>query len=256
MGIRAILFDLDNTLYPASSGVMQQIDQRIGDFVRQHLGLSEAEAQAMREHFYATYGTTLRGLQQRYGFVDTEEYLRFVHNVAIEQLLERNAALDRALGRLAVPKVIFTNSPREHAERVLRAIGVAHHFEQIFDLRYFNFVGKPDPAAYRHVLERLGVAGAEALFFEDTPHNLAPARALGMVTLLICDGSFVCPDADYHVPDVLSGLAIAEQLIAEARRPATATERTRAARQRRRAASATAQRDARATPPTPSASRS
>ncbi|WP_026370068.1 pyrimidine 5'-nucleotidase [Kallotenue papyrolyticum] len=248
MGIRAILFDLDNTLYPASSGVMQQIDRRIGDFVRQRLGLSEAEAQAVREHFYATYGTTLRGLQQRYGFVDTEEYLRFVHNVAIEQLLERNAALDRALGRLAVPKVIFTNSPREHAERVLRAIGVAHHFEQIFDLRYFNFVAKPDPAAYRHVLERLGVAGDEALFFEDTPHNLAPARALGMVTLLICDGSFVCPDADYHVPDILSGLAIAERLIADGQpRPSTARRPAR----RRCGESGAAQRDARPTPPAP-----
>ncbi len=213
MSIRAILFDLDNTLYPASSGVMEQIDRRIGEYVQQRLGLGAEEAQAVRRHFYTTYGTTLRGLQQRYGFADTEEYLNFVHDVAIEELLQQNGDLDAALGRLPVPKVIFTNSPREHAERVLNRLGIAHHFEQLFDLRYFNFVGKPDPAAYEHILEKLGVAGREALLFEDTPHNLGPAKALGMTTLLICDGSQLCADADYHVPDVMSGLRIAERLI-------------------------------------------
>jgi putative hydrolase of the HAD superfamily len=216
MSIRAILFDLDNTLYPASSGVMESIDRRIGEYVQQRLGMSETEAHEVRRHFYSTYGTTLRGLQQRYGFADTEDYLRYVHNVAIEDLLPRDAELDAALSRLTVPKVIFTNSPHEHAERVLEAIGIAHHFERIFDLRYFNFVAKPDPSSYTHVLDQLGVQGHQTLLFEDTPHNLGPARALGMTTLLICDSALLCADADYHVPDVLTGLQIAEQLIAPA----------------------------------------
>jgi putative hydrolase of the HAD superfamily len=248
MGIRAILFDLDNTLYPASSGVMEHIDRRIGEYVQQRLGLPEEEALEIRRHFYATYGTTLRGLQQRYGFADTEDYLSFVHNVAIEDLLQQNAELDAALSRLTVPKVIFTNSPREHAERVLRQIGIAHHFEQLFDLRYFNFVAKPDPAAYEHILEKLGVAGHETLLFEDTPHNLGPARALGMTTLLICDGAELCADADYHVPDVMSGLLIAERLIhaPDALPPAPPRRRERA---RRRTHDSHAASDSRVTAP-------
>jgi putative hydrolase of the HAD superfamily len=60
MTIRAILFDLDNTLYPASSGVMQQLDRRIGEYVQERLGLSSDEATALKRHYYATYGTTLR----------------------------------------------------------------------------------------------------------------------------------------------------------------------------------------------------
>lgn len=213
MTIRAILFDLDNTLYPASSGVMQGIDRRIGEYVEQRLGLSPAEAAEIKRHYYTTYGTTLRGLQTHYGPVEIDEYLRFVHDIGIESLLEFDGELDAALTRLVVPKVIFTNSPREHAERVLRAMGLAHHFERIFDLRYFNFAAKPDPECYQHVLEQLGVAGPESLLLEDTPHNLGPARALGMRTMLIGDAAVACPDADYHVASIGAALTIAETLI-------------------------------------------
>lgn len=212
MTIRAILFDLDNTLYPATSGVMQSIDRRIGEYVRQRLGLSEAEAAEIKRHYYSTYGTTLRGLQQHYGHVETDDYLQFVHDVGVEALLQFDAELDAGLARLPVTKLIFTNSPREHAERVLRAMGLAHHFERIYDLRYFNFVAKPDPACYQHILDELGVAGSEALLLEDTPHNLAPAKALGMTTMLICDASGSCADANYLVPDIHSALKIAETL--------------------------------------------
>jgi putative hydrolase of the HAD superfamily len=213
MTIRAILFDLDNTIYPATSGVMQQIDRRIGEFVMQRLGMSDTDSRALRQTYYTAYGTTLRGLQQHFNGIDTDDYLHFVHDVSIEELLRFDAQLDAHLARLDVPKVIFTNSPREHAERVLRAMGIAQHFERIYDLRYFNFVGKPDPACYTHIVEQLGVAGDEALLLEDTPHNLAPARQLGMTTMLITDATFECPEADYIVPDVFSALEIAEKLI-------------------------------------------
>jgi len=213
MTIRAMLFDLDNTLYPAASGVMEHIDRRIGEYVQQQLGLSDAESLMLRREFYRTYGTTLRGLQQRYNYNDTEEYLKFVHDVAIEELLQLDSELDEALGRLRVRKVIFTNSPREHAERVLKAMGLEQHFERIFDLRYFNFVGKPDPACYEHILDILGVSGPEALLLEDTSHNLPPAKALGMKTVLIGDARQACPDADYQVQHILEALDIARTLV-------------------------------------------
>lgn len=213
MTIRAILFDLDNTLYPASSGVMQTIDRRIGEYVQQRLGLPEDEAARLRHHFYTTYGTTLRGLQQHHAGVETEEYLQFVHNIEIDKLLTFDAELDLALSRLHVPKVIFTNSPREHAERVLGAMQLAHHFEQIFDLRCFNFIAKPDPSCYQHVLAELGIAGSEALLLEDTVQNLPPAKALDITTILITELPLDCDAADYQVQHVLAGLAIAQTLV-------------------------------------------
>jgi len=214
MSIRALLFDLDNTLYPHSSGVMQGIDQRIGEYLQQRLGLSEEDALTTRRDYLAAFGTTLRGLQHHYGEVETEEYLQFVHDVGVENLLRFDEQLDVALARLPVRKVIFTNSPHEHAERVLAAMGVAQHFERIFDLRYFGFVGKPEPSTYRHILEQLDVSGDEALLLEDTAANLDPAKALGMTTILITPEPRDYAAADYQAPDVLAALRLAEPLVA------------------------------------------
>ncbi len=215
MTIRAILFDLDNTIYPATSGVMQCIDRRISEYVQQELGLSEAEACELRRSLFRTYGTTLRGLQQHYGHVETEHYLRFVHDVAIESLLQCDTALDAALARIPARKAIFTNSPFEHAERVIRALGLAHHFERIFDLRCFQFVAKPHPSCYQYVLNELDIDGSEALLLEDTPHNLAPAKALGITTVLVGAAMEICPDADYHAADILKALSIVQPLTQE-----------------------------------------
>lgn len=215
MTIRAILFDLDNTLYPASSGLMEHLDRRITEYVRQRLNLSEVEVQEIRRSYYTTYGTTLRGLLQNYHNVDSDDYLQFVHDIAIEEFLAINAELDTALTRLDVRKIIFTNSPREHAERVLQALGIAQHFERVFDLRYFNFIAKPDPHCYQHLLDELGVAGSEAVFIEDTPQNLDPAKALGLTTVLISDTLQPYPAADYVVPDLRTALETCAPLIAQ-----------------------------------------
>ena len=166
MAIQVILFDLDNTIYPASSGLMQSIDQRIGEFVQRSLGLSEEEALRLRRHYYAEFGTTLRGLQHHHQYVETESYLQYVHDLALEAFLVSDERLDAMLAALNARKVIFTNSPREHAERVLKTLGIAHHFERIFDLRYFDFVAKPEPAAYVRVLQELGVGNAGMVRFD------------------------------------------------------------------------------------------
>ena len=88
MTIRVMLFDLDNTLYPASSGVMQHLDRRIGEYVERRLGLSEAEALVIRRDYYATFGTTLRVLHHHYNDVETEDYLKYIHDVAVDELLK------------------------------------------------------------------------------------------------------------------------------------------------------------------------
>jgi putative hydrolase of the HAD superfamily len=43
---------------------------------------------------------------------------------------------------------------------------------------------KPDPAIYRHTLDKLGVAAQEAIFIDDIPANIAAARALGIDGIL------------------------------------------------------------------------
>jgi putative hydrolase of the HAD superfamily len=212
MPITTVLFDLDNTLYPISSGLMKGVDVRISAYVQRLLGLDEAEARAIQRRYYAEYGTTLSGLQLHHA-VDPEEYLAYVHDVAPETFLAADAELDRLLSELTATKAIFTNSPAEYARRVLEVLGIERHFTQIFDIRFSSFRPKPDPAVYQLVLDMLGARGHDTILIEDTAKNLAPARALGMTTILVGDTP-AAPDAtiDYATPDVLAAIAVAIEL--------------------------------------------
>jgi putative hydrolase of the HAD superfamily len=122
------LYDLDNTLYPYSSGLMQAIDSRIAAFVEARLHISAEEAAALRRSYFEQYGTTLRGLQHHHSSIDAEDYLTYVHDIAIDAFVVSDARLDAALGALSLEKVIFTNSPIEYARRVLDQMGITHHF--------------------------------------------------------------------------------------------------------------------------------
>lgn len=219
MSIQAMIFDLDNTLYPASSGLIGQVEQRIHEFVIHHLGLDETAAQAMCKHYYATYGTTLRGLQTHHPHVEPEAYLDYIHNVGIEQCLEPQPELAAALAQLPVRKIIWTNSVTEYAERVLDRLAIRDQFELLLDVRYFNLHGKPDPAAYTHVLELLGVPGHAAIMVEDSLLNLPPAKTLGMTTILVAEEGGHTGSADYVVPHVMAALEVAAQLLATAESP-------------------------------------
>ena len=212
MPLSAVLFDLDNTLYPASSGLMHIVDVRITEYVQNLLGVEPAEAVHLRRQYFIDYGTTLRGLQHHHG-VDAEDYLAYVHDLALESFLASDAELDHLLSEVGATKAIFTNAPGDYARRVLATLGIERHFESVFDIRFHGFQPKPDPAAYGRVLAALHVSGDEVVFLEDTPCNLRPARALGMTTILIGeepqhDGSV----ADYVAPDILAALQVVRQL--------------------------------------------
>ena len=211
MPISAVLFDLDNTLYPISSGLMKGVDVRITAYVKNLLGLDDAQAQALRQQYYSEYGTTLNGLQLFHS-VDAEDYLSYVHDVAIESFLASDAELNRLLAELQATKAIFTNAPGEYARRVLQVLGVEQHFAHIFDIRFAGFRPKPDPAVYRSVLDLLGVAGHETILIEDTLQNLAPARELGMTTILVGQPHSPNGTIDYVVADVLAAVRVAIEL--------------------------------------------
>jgi putative hydrolase of the HAD superfamily len=208
MPISAVLFDLDNTLYPASSGLMHSVDTRITEYVQNLLGLEPHAAMTLRRQYFADYGTTLRGLQQHHA-VDPEDYLAYVHDLALESFLASDAELDRLLGEIGAAKAIFTNAPGDYARRVLATLGIERHFEHVFDIRFHIYQPKPDPTAYERVLDALGVDAAEVVFVEDTPQNLLPARAIGMSTILVgAEQSPAAHTADYIVPDILAALRV------------------------------------------------
>ncbi len=186
--IHTILFDLDDTLYPRSAGIMIEIRRLIHDFIQTRFDLPAGEADALRHEYLQRYGTTMRGLQVNHG-IDPEEYLRHVHDFRPHEYLQPNPALDAALASIPQELVVFTNASREHAERVLDALGIRRHFSRIVDVRDMAFESKPHPSAYQRICELLGVGPEECILVEDNVRNLCPAKEIGMGTVLVGDGS-------------------------------------------------------------------
>ncbi|WP_426050870.1 pyrimidine 5'-nucleotidase [Brevundimonas sp. SL161] len=183
--IDAWVFDLDDTLYPREQGVMNLVQGRINAFMVDAVGLPSDEARILQKQFLNEHGTTLAGLMANYA-IDPEKFLREVHDVPLDTL-EPNPRLDVVLARLPGKKYVLTNGARFHAARVLARIGITDRFDGVFAIEDMDLTPKPAPSTYRHFIERFTIDASRAVFFEDTPRNLVPAKALGMATVLIGD---------------------------------------------------------------------
>ncbi len=181
--VRAWIFDLDNTLYPAECNLFAQVDQRMGEFISAYLGVPFDEARRLQKDYYRTFGTTLAGLMQVHG-LEPKAFLDYVHDIDVS-MLPPAPELGAALDRLPGAKYIFTNGSRAHAENVAGRLGILDRFDAVFDIGAAGYVPKPDPAAYRAFLKAHGVRAREAAMFEDLPHNLEAPHALGMLTVLV-----------------------------------------------------------------------
>ncbi len=185
MAIDTILFDLDNTLYPATSQIWEATVLRIEAFMRERMNIAEEDLAHLRLDYLERYGTTLSGLYQEHR-IDRDEYLHFVHDMDIAELLPANPALAAVLTALPQRKLIFTNASRAHAERVLAALGVATAFDGIISLEDLDYISKPDPGVYPLAFSLArATSAAGTLFVDDQARNLDPARALGWATVLV-----------------------------------------------------------------------
>ena len=196
--IRAILFDLDDTLYPSNSGVMDKIRELMLLYLRTRLHLSPEDANELRRQYFQTYGTTMRGLQIHHQ-IDPDEYLALVHDIRLEDHLQPNEELGAVLAGIPQQKVIFTNASREHAEAVLAILGVRSYFDRVVDVRDMNYESKPVASAYGRICQLLGWEPGECILVEDNVRNLAPAKELGMATVLIAAGQNPAPEIVDHV---------------------------------------------------------
>ena len=185
--VDAWLFDMDNTLYPASANLFAQIDRKMEIFVGDLLGLSREEARVVQKRYFHEHGTTLKGLMLSHD-VDPHGFLAFVHDIDMS-VLDANERLAAALGRLPGRKIVFTNGDLSYAGRVLEAVGIAGCFDAIHDIHATSYRPKPDPRAYAELCERHAIDPARAFFVDDMAHNLKPAHALGMVTGWVNNGS-------------------------------------------------------------------
>jgi putative hydrolase of the HAD superfamily len=179
----ALVFDLDNTLYPANCAFFAAVEERMTGYVQALLKLERAAAFALQKQYFLDYGTTLIGLM-RHHRVDPHHFMDYVHDVDTGSIPE-NPRLRRYLAAFEGPRVVFTNGSRRHAENILAVLGLTDHIDAIFDIHQADYRPKPDIQTYHAMLVACGVNPTQAVMFEDLPQNLAPAHALGMETVLI-----------------------------------------------------------------------
>ena len=212
------IFDLDNSLYPASADLFALIDVRMGAYIQQLVGCDEAEARAVQKRFFRDHGTTLAGLMANHG-IEPREFLDYVHDIDLARI-SADPRLVAALDRLPGRKFVFTNGDEAYARRVLDRLGLANAFDGLHDIHAMEYVPKPDPRAYARMCERHAIDPARALMAEDMARNLVPAKALGMVTVWIDNGSEQAsheadPEViDYRIADIgdwLSGITGEEE---------------------------------------------
>lgn len=208
------IFDLDNTLYPAECELFAQVDSRMGAYISAKLALDATAARALQKTYYRQHGTTLRGLMDNHG-VEPEDYLDYVHDIDLSPL-DALPSLAAALAALPGRRYVFTNGSRQHALQVIERLGLGSLFAGIFDIVAADYVPKPDTVTYDRFLAEFDIDPATAVFVEDSVANLAPAAALGMRTVWLCQreapGAKAGPDYVDHVIDDLGQWLEAERL--------------------------------------------
>lgn len=179
-----IFIDLDDTLYPASSGLWPLIRERIGLYMRDRLHIPEAEVPPLRKKLFEEYGTTLRGLQVNYS-VDVAEFLAFVHDVPVANYLQPDPVQRAVLGGLRARKFVFTNADANHARRVLRALNLEVLFDGIVDVVALDPYCKPMAEAFGIALKTAGNPDpSECAIIDDIPRTTRMARGQGLYAIL------------------------------------------------------------------------
>ena len=179
-----LLFDMDNTLYPASSAMDKGITRRMLECVAEFFNCDMEKAVELRAERIVHYSTTLEWLRAE-GMTDVEGFLAHVHPSYEADELPPQPGLREFLISLNMPMSVLTNAPHEHADTVLGKLGIADLFEAVTDIRDAGFNGKPYPDAYMAALQKVGASIENTLFLDDMQKYTDGWVALGGTAVLI-----------------------------------------------------------------------
>ena len=201
------VFDLDDTLYPATLRLGRQINERITRYIMETLAVGRPQAERLREQYFRDHGITLSGLIAEHD-VDPDHYLDAVHAIDLSAL-HPQPDLVRALKRLPGRRIVHTNGSRAHAARVLERTGLAEVIDAVYAIEDKGLVPKPAEEAYARIIAADGYDPARAAMVEDKAENLRVPKALGMATVWLCheDGATAPAHVDRRITSLARFLA-------------------------------------------------
>lgn len=204
-----IIFDLDDTLYSSKTGLGEAVKRNIDAFLVEKLGLDISKASTMRIDLFKSYGSSLAGLRALGYDISADDYHSVVHGRLPYEVIKPDSQLKNLLLSINQRKIIFTNSDRIHAFKVLDRLGIRECFQQIICFETMNpnlshtirpdefpVVLKPSQEAIRIALEVSGVDPRRTLFLDDSPRNVAVGKSMGLRTVLVGKATKI-KDADY-----------------------------------------------------------
>ncbi|KAB2604916.1 hypothetical protein D8674_037731 [Pyrus ussuriensis x Pyrus communis] len=137
-----LLFDLDDTLYPYSSGIATACRINIEDYMVEKLGIDRSIIPELGNLLYKNYGTTMAGLRAIGYDFDYDEYHSFVHGRLPYENIKPDPVLRSLLLNLPYRKIIFTNADQIHAAKALSRLGLEDIFEGIICFETLNPIHK------------------------------------------------------------------------------------------------------------------
>jgi len=200
MRFSTLFFDLDDTLYPSSTGLWLAIKERMNMYMRERLCIPENDVPVLREQYFKMYGTTLRGLQERHK-VDKDDFLAYVHDLPLKDFLIPNPVLRDVIASLQTRHLIFTNADVFHAKRVLTALQLDDLFDTIVDVNAVAPYCKPMPESFAIAMDLADEPDPrKCVMIDDLPRTTRAALQVGMASLLY--GSEIpTPDASGVLTD-------------------------------------------------------
>ncbi|CAM0885546.1 unnamed protein product [Alopecurus aequalis] len=214
-----LLFDLDDTLYPVSSGIGVDVMKNIQDYMVEKLGIDKSVSLELCILLYKQYGTTMAGLRAVGYQFDYDDFHAFVHGRLAYEKLKPDPVLRNILLSLPIRKVVFTNGDRIHASRALKRLGIEDCFEgvlcfetlnptspgpapiheaKIFDIMKYladpepgveppksPILCKPSTDAMLHALKLAKINPLTTIFFDDSIRNIQAGKKIGMHTVLV-----------------------------------------------------------------------
>lgn len=184
MRFTTLFFDLDDTLYPSSTGLWHAIKARMNLYMLERLGLPEKDIPFLREQYFKMYGTTLRGLEERHN-VDKQDFLAFVHDLPLKDYLKPNRVVRDVIASLPTRNLIFTNADVPHARRVLAALELDDLFDNVVDVNAVAPYCKPMPESFAIAMELADEPDPrKCVMIDDLPRTTRAALNVGMASLL------------------------------------------------------------------------
>ncbi|XP_047333156.1 uncharacterized protein C24B11.05-like [Impatiens glandulifera] len=188
-----LLFDIDDTVYPNSSGLSSQCTNNIIEFMTKNLGVDEHKAPQLCVSLYKEYGTTMAGLKATGYDFDYDHFHRFVHGRLPYEILKPDPALKSILQSLPIRKVVFSNANRDHVNMIINKLGLEGCFDDMICFETLNnqttspfILCKPSDDAFKQAFIKAKInIPHKTLFFDDSIRNLQTAKRMRLHTVWV-----------------------------------------------------------------------